>query len=62
MARCTSPKAQPAGSRALIPKTGASHDVRQRSAAVDPASVIGGAIDVAFIGKTAYALVTLRRP
>ena len=37
------------------------HDVRQRSA--DGRSVgIGGAIDVAFIGKTAYVLVTLVGP
>ena len=46
------------------PQTGADHDVRQRSAARDLASVgiIGGAIDVAFIGNTAYALVTLVGP
>ena len=43
------------------PKTGDDHDVRQRSA--DRRSLgIGGAIDVAFIGKTAYVLVTLVGP
>ena len=56
MAHCTSPKAQPAGSRASIHRPGRS----RRSPAVCRIIVgIGGAIDVAFIGKTAYVLVTL---
>ena len=58
--RCTSPKAQPAGSRASIRRPGRS----RRSPAVCRPSIvgIGGAIDVAFIGKTAYVLVTLVGP
>ena len=39
------------------------HDVRQRSAeGAIPGYPFGGAIDVAFIGKTAYVLVTLVGP
>ena len=60
MARCTSPKARPAGSRASIRRPGTS----RRSPVVCRQSIIGigGAIDVAFIGKTAYVLVTLVGP
>ena len=58
--RCTSPKARPAGSRASIRRPG----ISRRSPAVCRPSIIGfgGAIDVAFIGKTAYVLVTLVGP
>ena len=60
MVRCTSPKAQPAGSRASIRRPGRS---RRSPAVCRRRSVgIGGAIDVAFIGKTAYVLVTLVGP
>ena len=62
MVRCTSPKARPAGSRASI----RSPERSRRSPAVcrkrSRPSASVGAIDVAFIGETAYVLVTLVSP
>ena len=61
MARCTSPKR----SRQDLARRSADrghHDVRERSAEDVPTIGIGGAMDVAFIGKTAYVLVTLVGP
>ena len=59
MARSTSPKAPPAGSRASI-RGPVDHDLCQRSAAVDRRH--RRRHDVAFIGGTAYTLVTLVGP
>src|SRR5262245_30271145 len=63
MGRCTSPKPSPAGSRALIRTPGRS----RRSPAVYRSGwtlppPLGGASDVAFLGKTAYVLVSLVSP
>ena len=59
MVRCTSPKAQPAGSRASIRRPGQITTFASGLPTAIPVVGIGGAIDVAFIGKTAYVLVTL---
>ena len=56
-----SPRAPPAGSPGSI-QDRSHHDLCQRAAELIPAVGFGGPVDVAFLGRTAYVLVTLVGP